>query len=847
MERMISDDPYVGVQPITNYYLREKVGEGRIGSVYRAERPSDPPDTLACKVIPEGKLKAGWQKELQKVVLLRSVPNVVQYYGQHGSALDNHQRPFTWVLWNFVDGINLRQYVEKRPWPLDLAFIENIAETVLKVLFACRQVGIQHGDLHEGNILISNPDPRLMGSPRIIWVSDFGYGGSHNELEPRDDFRQLFSIISVLTKKLEAKNLGPRDRVMCEKIDEFLRKRVLEVDPTQGHYVGNPASLLSDFAALGPASERESAAAHVEAIKEPGDYLVAEAIGYRVEEWRNLFVPEFLAAQDLLSRNITVLTGARGCGKTMAFRRLTYFMDKVIGVPSGVKGADQFIGFYMNCRDLVEAFPWLPPRLNQGMEQQIVHYFHLAWFSEVCRTLAIYEPGRPESFGWLDGFLAGIFGDKYHSLPKGADVLAHVRAFLEDEKERCRVAEIGKTKGLDAWPLARVDLLDILQAQLESHIPWIGERPLYLFLDDYTIPIVQRAVQRLLNPIVFKRRSKLFFKVSTEAANSFDREGLRGKPLELHQDFELIDLATESLHQDKKAKTELLDKIFRPRINRHPIFEGRRLGLADVLGKPSVSNNQLARQMRATVEKGGRRRLLYHGAEAFVGVWASDIRIMIQMFSDMLREANGALMSGSRIIDKTIQDKIYKSAGGEFLAFAESVNSPSFWETGPASTKPGESYGKHLRDIAEAFINTTRYELTKGKLVSNQGKMNPKQAFRLEIIDKFELTDRAMEFYKGLVRWHIFLQDWRGKSIRGMITPRLYLNRVLLPFADLTFSSHDNIPLTNKEFVRLLVTPKEFFKEWKDKQRRKPTRKTKRASATQPTLWDQIPKRGKKR
>lgn len=130
--------------------------------------------------------------------------------------------------------------------------------------------------------------------------------------------------------------------------------------------------------------------------------------------------------------------------------------------------------------------------------------------------------------------------------------------------------------------------------------------------------------------------------------------------------------------------------------------------------------------------------------------------------------------------------------------------------------------------------------------MKNQGKSNPKQAFRIEIIDKFELPDNAMDFYRGLVRWHIFLQDWRGKSVRGMITPRLYLNRVLLPFANLTFSSHDNIQLTNKEFIRLLVTPEHCLNEWQEKRKKKRKKKPQGPSQTGPTLWDHIRKRGKK-
>lgn len=813
-----SEDPYIGLT-IFNYSLKEKIGEGKIGSVYKAVR-YDPYHELACKVIPEGKLKLGWERELTKVLSLGAVPNVVQYFS-HGTGLDKNQRPFVWVLWNFVDGNNLRQYLEKFPEQIDMAFIENIVRTVLQVLYACRAVGIQHGDLHEGNILISKPDKLLLGSPRRIWISDFGYGGSHNEIEPKDDYRQLVSITLNLLRKLNRFDLNPRDRVMHQKMEEFLKKKILEVDTIQGKYVGNPEELLQDFSALGPAAEREVAAA-VKGfeLKEPGDYLSAEALGYRADEWKNLFVPEFLAAQELLSKNITVLTGARGCGKTMAFRRLTIYMDKVIGQPSGVEGADQFIGFYLNCRDFVEAFPWLPSRLNRAMQQQIIHYFHLSWFSEICKTLAIYdETYRPEAFEWLDGLLTGIFGKNYYSLPKGSDFLAHARAFLDNEKERCRLTDLGKKSGLEVWPLARMDFLDLLEFQLESHVPWFGQKPIYLFLDDYTIPIVTPEVQIVLNPIIFKRRSKLFFKISTEASNSLERQGLHGKPLELHQDFELIDLATESIHQDPKAKADLLDKIFRPRIDRHPPFKGKDLGLDSVLGKMPMSNNQLAIVMREAVASGKSKKILYYGADTFAGMWTSDIRIMIQMFTDMLREANGEIRRGKIPIKPVIQNRIYRSAGGEFLVFTESVKDPSQWERSSSSTKPREPYGVRLKDIVEAFVNVSRYELTEGELVSNQGRLNPKQAFRLEIIDKFELPDDSMRYYLGLVRWHIFLQDWRGKSVRGMITPRLYLNRVLIPYSYLTFSSHDHIQLTSEEFSKLLKKPKEFKAYWLNKRK----------------------------
>jgi serine/threonine protein kinase len=811
-------DPYIGIQPTEGYYLTEKINQGKVGTVYKAARKSPSPgldDVLACKVIPLSKLRDGWELEVEKLLRLKRVPYIVPYRG-HKTLFDNNNNAVCCILSEYIPSQNLRDYLSSTSVSLDMAFIENVAQNLFTVLYACRKAGIQHGDLHDGNILISEPEALQIGAPRGIWIADFGCGGSHNDLEPRDDFRQFFSIVSTLLRRISPSDATPRDRVMLQKMMDFISRRTLESDPTQKHWVGDIDSLLAELRSLGPAAEREAAAAsRGEHTQETGDYLVAEALGYRKDEWKNLFVPHFLAASDLLSRNVTILTGARGCGKTMTFRRLTLFMDKVVGQPSGVEDADTFIGFYLNCRDLVEVFPWLPRKLNIGAEQQIIHYFHLAWLSEICRTLAICDPEGNESYAWLESLLVGIFDAKYQSLPRGANVLAHVQSFLSDEKERCRLASLGKEEGIIAWPLARTEFLDSIDNLLRTNVALIGEKPIYFFLDDYTIPIVTRQVQRVLNQIIFRRRATYFFKISTEAANSFLRESVRGKPLELHQDFKLIDLATESLHQSPQDRASLLDRIFRPRIDRHPLLKGKNLGLRDVLGRTPLSNNELARQMRDAVQKGANRQVLYHGQEAFVGMWASDIRMMIQMLVDMLREANGSLQNtDSPVIPPDIQDKCYRTAGGEFLGFSASVVDPAFWEKGPTTTKPGEAYGTQLRKIAEAFIRISRYELTHGDLVSNQGRFNPRQAFRLEIPDAFELPPEAQKYYEGLVRWHIFLQDWRGKSVRGMITPRLYLNRILIPFAKLTFSTHDNIPLTNNQFISLLTSPGKFPREY---------------------------------
>lgn len=812
-------DINLGLRPWKDYILTKYVGKGKIGRVYKAINEFDDQDVLACKIIKEKKLRNGWEKELEKLSKLRGVDGVVPYF-HHIEGLNKKDENVVFIFYQFIDGWNLNDY-EKENGKLELALIELIIKKIASVLYACKGVNISHGDLHPGNIMISRPDIRLIGNPRTIWITDFGHGGSHNQLQPKNDYKQLFAIFSVLLKKVERSNLNSRDRIVFDKMVELKNTQVLEFDPTQSRFAGLEA-LINEVDEIGRNAEIKVALEkRGETTMAPGDYLYAEALGIDKNEWQLLFVPEILGSKNLLSKNITILTGARGCGKTMTFRRLTAYMDGLIGESSGVKGSDQFVGFYVNCRDLVEAFPYIPVKTNLPINDQIIHFFHLLWFAEICKSLSIKNE-KTDSYKWLDDFTSKIFTG-YKTPPIGTDTLAYVRSFIEESKENCRLVRLGTKDGLENWPASRMDFLDKLVEEIQNNVVWVTKRPFYFFLDDYTLPAINSQTQQILNPIIFKRRSSLFFKISTESSNSFDITGVRGKPLELTQDFELIDMANESLHLKKSAKKELLNKIFIPRINRHHLLKSQNLSLNDVLGKTPFSNNALANKMREASKEGKQKKVLYEGVDTFVGMWSSDTRTMIQMFVDILKEAETdvALSSALTPVKSAIQNQVYKSAGGEFLKFMEAVTNSMTLES-DFHVKRGmknSMFGIHLKDIVEAFVNVSRYEMTQGPLISNQGRKNPKQAFRIEILDKFELTEEGKVFYNGLTRWHIFLQDWRGKSVRGMLTPRLFINRLLIPYTNLSFSSHDSISLNNEEFISLLTNPKTFYDYWKDKKK----------------------------
>ena len=337
----------------------------------------------------------------------------------------------------------------------------------------------------------------------------------------------------------------------------------------------------------------------------------------------------------------------------------------------------------------------------------------------------------------------------------------------------------------------------------------------FFFLDDYTIPLLNVALQSTLNPIIFKRRANLFFKISTEASNSFLRMNGK-KALEVTHDFDLIDLANETLHIEYEERADLLNSIFKRRIKRIEEFRELSLGLDEILGLSDWSFNEQARKLRAS--KGSSSKAIYYGSKAFISMWSSDVRSMVQLFNELVRSLKVRDIT-SLPISPIDQQSRYSDSGGEFLNLTETIKDTGFWDEDVNRGTTSKNFGTKLKDIVQAFIAICRWELIEQPLIQNQDRENPKQAFRIEIIDALELTEKTQLYYNGLLRWHVFLPDWRGRSVRGVMTPRIFLNQRLIPFARISFSKKDSISLSNKEFQQLLNEPKKFERYWKDKRR----------------------------
>lgn len=801
-------DPFLNLN-IGEYIVQEPVGEGCVGKVYKAYR-EDMKDERAVKFVPMATVeqKPNWQAEITKVNRLNSIEGVVHYH-THGTV-DVKGQQYLYIMWEYVQGSSLKEIISQNL--LTMQILIDVIFQSFNVFHACRHIQIQHADFHAGNILIEDPNPLYIDeSARRVRITDFGYGtfSPTNGVPAMDDFEGLAKIIQECLAALDFHQLEAEDRHKYQVLKYQFPRYLHETNETEGEYVRNPKELKLKLQQLFEMKENVE-----EGQKNIGDFLAAELIGEQYDEWKALFVPKFLAIEDLLDRNICVLTGLRGCGKTMLFRRLSFDLQEKLG-PANIPGENTFIGFYLNARLLAEAFPWLPDHKRDDARKQILNFFNIKWCIEILDWLrGCSKRENSVSVSWLRDYFISYLPDLIFTGTSSDSIIKTIIDGCTKELARSKLG--ARYMPEETWRFSDYDFLsNFLKAIFQNHGFGAG-KSVFFFLDDYSTPMINQTMQQILNPIVFRRISNVYFKVSTESTESFIPTGLYGKTLENGPDYKLVDLGSELFKNGQSMdKTAVIIKaIFEKRINRSSIFSGQNITLEKLLGEPTRSNNELASQIREND-----KQVLYHGTNIFCNLWSSDIRELIKILSEMIStfgtdSLKQAMSEESThpIIPEKLQDSILRDSGGRYLRLLSITTNPN--KTIPTSDK---TYGSHLMDIVTAFQQMAYFNL-KNKNSKNEGAEPPKQARKIELTTiSGKWKEDAEDYYKGLIRYGVFIQDYRAKSVRGTAARRLYLRSMLIPYCRITFSKRDSIMMDWDDFNEFLLKPLEYARKYTGK------------------------------
>lgn len=798
-------DPFLNLD-IGGYIVQESVGKGCIGKVYKAYR-EDMQDVRAVKFVPMATVeqKPNWTAEITKVNRLNSIEGVVHYHAHDIVEVEGQQ--YLYIMWEYVQGCSLKDIISKNL--LTMQILIDVVFQSFNVFHACKQIQIQHADFHAGNILIEDPNPlNIDENARRVRITDFGYGtfSPANGAPAMDDFEGLAKIIQECLTALDFHQLEAEDRHKYQVLKHEFPKYLHETNEMEGDYVRNPKELKIKLQQLFELKENVE-----EGQKNIGDFLAAELIGDQYDEWQALFVPKFLAIEDLLDRNICVLTGLRGCGKTMMFRRLSFDLQEKLG-PAGVPGESTFIGFYLNARLLAEAFPWLPDNKRDDARKQILHFFNVKWCIEILDWLRdCAKKGNVASVSWLREYFISFIPELIFTGTSPDSIIKTVIDGCTKELARSKLG--ARYMPGEDWRFSDYDFLsNFLKAIFRNHGLAAG-KSIFFFLDDYSTPMINRTMQQILNPIVFRRTSNIYFKVSTESTESFIPKGLYGKTLENGPDYKLVDLGSELFKngQSTQKTAEIIKAIFEKRINRTSLFSGQNVTLENLLGEPKRSNNELANQIRENDTQ-----VLYHGTDVFCNLWSSDVRELIKILSEMISTFGSEGLkramveeNANPIISKKLQDSVLRDSGGRFLRLLSITTNPN--KTIPTNEK---TYGSHLMEIVTAFQEMSYFNL-KNKNSKNEGSKPPKQARKIELKSiSGNWKEGAEDYYKGLIRYGVFIQDYRAKSVRGTAAQRLYLRSLLIPYCRITFSKRDSIMMEWDDFNEFLLRPTEYAKKY---------------------------------
>src|SRR2546421_1505313 len=181
--------PHTGPDHIGPYRILEKMGEGGMGIVYKAEQREPVRRIVALKVIKLGmdtnEVVARFEAERQALALM-SHPNVAKVFE---AGMTEQGRPF--FAMEFVPGISLTQYCDENK--LTTRERLELFIPVCQAVQHAHQKGIIHRDLKPGNILVSMFDGKPV--PKVI---DFGIAKAANQaLTQRTLYTQTGALVGT--------------------------------------------------------------------------------------------------------------------------------------------------------------------------------------------------------------------------------------------------------------------------------------------------------------------------------------------------------------------------------------------------------------------------------------------------------------------------------------------------------------------------------------------------------------------------------------------------------------------------------------------------------------------------
>lgn len=708
---------------------------------------------------------------------------------------------------------------------LDSIFFEKFIDRIGSTLEQIEKVGLFHGDLHSGNILVVPGSNKT--TVKDFWVIDFiGVPSSRSpELKTQSDmenFRNHLLRAAIAASKkypgYAAKNL------LGSKAFKILN--------------GLRANLYSSFAEM-----MEDFYLKRQSI--PTDYFTkpkAKPFDFLRVEWIDipsmlikLFEPVPSRFKTILRFGNAWISGPRGCGKSHYLRVLRFDPKIHSEKESNLELKEKYnsleldfkaiFGVLFACR--LGEFKCFTPEVfsrktfKQNTKQFLKHVLILKIWNKTLETVhegleeISPESGNtileyPSDFENLQRFLESKFGDisTIINLDKRG-IFSQIRALCE-AKENSAISDWDNPSQYIKWPILNENDLNNFFKVLKDTFPDLNNTRFYILVDDVSEGNVHFEMQKILNSLVRSAHSHHCFKITFEKF-MYTLDTADKRSLDPGQDGTYVDLGEISVKSQKEMhmdQSSYMAKVINNRL-KHGNYK---YDIQTILGNSQDVNSFLSalsqpgsRRSKETmgIKKPKRSKALYAGWNIVWHLSHGSVRTLLELIENIFQSA--AIKKNTKQISLEDQDSAVRTySRRHFKALA---------------MLPGDYYdeplGEKLQVIISALGRMSKQYLQKYD-TGEEGRWH--ESISLERLDKSGLSKEAKELLNELIKYGLLLVEGTTFSrAQYGLSQRYDLNKIFAPVFQITYRVRNHIYVSTKIFEEFLITPDVFLHRHLDK------------------------------
>lgn len=550
---------------------------------------------------------------------------------------------------DFLQGDTLAELLE-RDTGLSATMTAQIAIDLFSIRDELTSQKVNHNDLHAANILIEmlRPDVRrtqaIDGSIRAVAIdlgSVSGTSKSDHSNSRLGDLHWIAEHLSDLVKKLlrTPHNISDREYRLASALQTIVKR----ISPSAENQRTPQSSDIIEQ--IEEAYTRVTQ--HWRPWREP---LILKSFNasYNAQTMRAWHVPQLLVdpqgrwLSKICSPGPQVITGMRGCGKTMLLRAVQFHARAAIrddesqdAVLDRLK-SDNYVGLFVSAQRLLDTFG-----KDDAVKTNPFGRLFIAYALAAVRALLhLGDIDQLSVSHRAQQRLTDVISSNLVDISDMAS--AHSLIDLERRLNRVLISlsQGGRANSLTAGPY--IAFTTLAEALLRCSQVWQGAQVLFLLDDVSTRYLNQPRIEELLSELLFQSPS-CAFKLTSEAQTINLGLTSPGKihPASEGRDLSVFDLGAEVYEKIKKrgptSGQRFVEDILRQRA-RH--FQGHpEVSPSSVLGNATLES--IARTIGSSQGGSKQRKSIYHGITALALLCVGDIGDVISLYEQILKNSEG--------------------------------------------------------------------------------------------------------------------------------------------------------------------------------------------------------------